>query len=111
MMQEQILAQIIGHQLFGLETGNVGYFKIERGTFAAWSRKFEDNLEYLGKNWSETEKLGFLKCKLDGLAREQFENIPVNSRKTVMDAIECLKAIIDSPKALDFAKRKLNMCY
>ncbi|KAI1708719.1 CBR-DCT-10 protein [Ditylenchus destructor] len=79
-------------------------------TFASWLRKFQDYIEAGGAEWKDTEKLGKLKLFLDGLPREQFEELTATEKQSFSTATTRLVEIIDSPKTKEIARQNLSRC-
>jgi hypothetical protein len=86
------------------------YTGLTSTTFEQWSRKFNDYVEALGRNWNEAEKLGRLKLLLDGTPRQVLDELAAGEKDTLEHALANLKDKIDSPQRKDLAKQNLATC-
>uniref|UniRef100_A0A183CCQ5 Uncharacterized protein n=1 Tax=Globodera pallida TaxID=36090 RepID=A0A183CCQ5_GLOPA len=78
--------------------------------FEDWAERFKDYLSISGKNWTDEEKVTRLKLALKDTPRALFKELQPGQIRTVEDALNALRAKLDSPQRREIAKRTLSLC-
>uniref|UniRef100_A0A914I0I6 Uncharacterized protein n=1 Tax=Globodera rostochiensis TaxID=31243 RepID=A0A914I0I6_GLORO len=78
--------------------------------FEDWAERFKDYLSVSGKNWTDEEKVTRLKLALKDTPRALFKELLPAQIRTVDDALNALRAKLDSPQRREIAKRTLSLC-
>uniref|UniRef100_A0A914GZI6 RNA-directed DNA polymerase n=1 Tax=Globodera rostochiensis TaxID=31243 RepID=A0A914GZI6_GLORO len=78
--------------------------------FEDWAERFKDYLSVSGKNWTDEEKVTRLKLALKDTPRALFKELLPAQIRTVDDALNALRAKMDSPQRREIAKRTLSLC-
>jgi hypothetical protein len=107
-------AQPIMHRICTLSTESASAFTIFSSDslidFDRWSGRFNDLVDFHGKNWDEADKIARLKTCLDGPLRRVFDGLKPNEKDTLAHAIKSLRASLDSPQRRELTYHALAVC-
>jgi len=88
----------------------ISNYSVESGdNFASWSQRLLDFMESQPKKLEETTKIGFLKLRLIGTAREAYDDLAPDDKTTLEKTIKALTKVFNSPIRRQLARQKLSL--